>query len=276
MENLEYFKKCAADGLPVKVTFHQIDRERAQFVARGDGFTVVMPVREIVIVKKNTEESIWNTPLIGKHLGEELELFVMEIDEEKGIVTCGRENIKLQRRRDEKKKIDEVLAKGDGSTYIVKGRVIGIYGEGSRSRALLLTETGIRLLLFCKRWSFDYIEDIKDVTKVGDELEVAIYDHNNTNDNVDYLVSRMDLLPNPWVGIEEVVHPGDIVVVRVLSRRRGVFNTRIEGIDGIVALATFPDNRKLRIAMGGRYQCEVVTVCGATHTLVVKPFAEKR
>lgn len=274
MEDLKFFKECLEKQSAAKVTFYQIDKANEQFVARGEGFTVVMPVSELVVAKKGMEEEIWENGLVGKHLGEELEVFVTEIDEKNGLVKCGRVDIKLEKRKEEKKKINEAIEKGE--TYTVTGRVVGIYGEGSRGRAILVTETGIRLLLFSRRWSFDYIEDLNDVVKVGDEVEVAVYGHNDTNNAVDYLVSRMDLLPNPWIGIEEIIHEGDVVIAKILSRRRGVFNARIEGLEGIVALATFPDDRRLRIAFGGRYQCKVERVYESSHTLVVKPFAEKR
>lgn len=276
MENLDFFKKCAAEGKSTKVVFHQIDKEHQRYVSHGDGFILVMPLRMLLTAKHNETDMIWNTPVIGKHLGEEIEVFITSVDEENGVVNCSRDSIRSQMREKEKKEIEEFLKNNEKDIYIVKGRVTSVWGFGSNSHAKLVTESGLKLIIHCSEWSYDYIEDLRDHVKVGEEYDVAIYYRDKEQKDTDFVVSRRRLLPDPWEGIEEKVKVGDIVVARLVGRRKGAFNVRIEGIDGILALALFPDNKKLRLANGGRYQCEVKRVGENPRTLVVKPFAEKR
>lgn len=276
MENLKYFKKCLAEKKTANVVFNQIDKEKQQLVAYGDGFTVVMPLRMVVTVKDNNVDSVWNTPLIGRHLGESLEVYISRIDEKEMVVECSRDFIKAKASEEMKKEIDEALAK-EGGTYTVRAKVLNVFGFGKSNRAKLVTENGIRLSLHCSGYSYDYVENLKDHIKVGDEFDVVIYKKDYETSDTDYLVTRLPLLPNPWEGLEKRFKPGDIVIARIVGRRKGVFNARVEGVSGIVALATFPDRGvELRLAMEGKYLCEVVTVYESSHTFTIKPFAEKR
>lgn len=171
------------------------------------------------------------------------------------------------------KEINEILDKKDGSTVVVKATVKSIYGNGSRNRALLATENGLELLLFCQKWSYEFVENLQDVTNVGEEIEVVIYSKNYINDEADYLVSRIDLLPNPWEGIQNRFHKGDVVVCRIFKKMKEFFGARIDGADGIVALVEFPKDRNLYIEIGKRYMCEVCAVYESSHTFRVVPFA---
>ena len=277
MENLEFYKKCAAEGISTKVVFHQIDKENQQYVARGDGFTLVMPLRMLVTAKNNDTDMIWNTPVIGKRLSEEIEVFITSVDEENGIVNCSRDSIRALMKERETKEIDEYLAKKKGNFYVIKGRVAAVFGRGSNSHVKLLTESGLKLIMHCSEWSYDYIEDLHDHVKIGEEYDVAIIHRDKEEKDTDYVVSRRPVLPNPWADIEKKVKVGDIVVGRIVGRRKGSFNARIEGLDGITALSLFPDkDKKLRLVNGGRYQCEVLRVGENPRTLIIKPFAEKR
>ena len=102
---------------------------------------------------------------------------------------------------------------------------------------------------------------------------MAIYSKNYINDEADYLVSRIDLLPNPWEGIQNRFHKGDVVVCRIFKKMKEFFGARIDGADGIVALVEFPKDRNLYIEIGERYMCEVSVVYESSHTFIVAPYA---
>lgn len=171
------------------------------------------------------------------------------------------------------REINEILDKKDGSIVVAKAKVKSIYGNGSRNRALLVTENGLELLLFCQKWSYTFIENLKDVTKVGDEIEVAIYSKNYINDEADYLVSRIDLLPNPWEGIQDRFHKGDCVVCRIVNKKKGMFGGRLDGAEEIVVVVDSPKDKNLFIEIGEKYMCEVSVVYESSHTFIVVPYA---
>lgn len=278
VKDLNFYKKCMEEKKSVMVSFHQIDKEEQKYVTHCDGFKLVMPLRMLISIKDNDTDMLWNTPVIGKRLSEEIEVFITDVDEKTGVVTCSRDFVRAQLREKEKAEIEEFLKnKKKGEKYVIKGRVSKIFGEGGRSCARLITEGGLRLLLYCSYYGYEYIADIRDRVRLGDEIDVAVLKPDDVEDaSCDYIVSRRDLLPSPWENLDKKLKKGDVVVAHVTGRRKGAMSARIEGYDGINALVFFPDKDKnLLVTIGGRYQCEVHRVKMDPPSLIVKPFAEK-
>ncbi len=276
MRNFEYFKKCKEDNTPVKVTFVQIDKEHQQYVAYEGNLRIALSLSEVFGVSEDALEEIWKTSRIGQALGQETEVFIKEADKETGMITCSRQGIRVAGREKAKEEIDKILDQHNNETVPVRGRIIAIVGEGSNSRAILLTENGLKLVLFCKKWSYDFIDDLKDVANVGDVIDVVIYAKNNTKTEGDYLVSRAETFPNPWEGIEKRFHKGDIVECKVVKRWNEAFGGRIDGVEGILAYVAFPKDKNLRIVVGEKYICSVGGVKGETRTFRLYPFAVKK
>ncbi len=279
VKDLKFYKECMEEKKSTMVSFRQIDKEEQRYVTHCDGFKLVMPLRMLISAKDNDTDMLWNTPVIGKRLSEEIEVFITGVDEKNGVVTCSRDFVRAQIKERETREIEEFLKnKKAGDKYVIKGRVSQIFGEGGRSCARLITEGGLRLLLYCSYYGYEFIADIRDRLKIGDELDVAVLGPDDIEEaSCDYIVSRRELLPSPWEGIDKKLKKGDIVVANVVGRRKGGLTARIEGYDGISALVFFPDKDKnLLVSVGGRYQCEVHRVRLDPPSLIVKPFAEKR
>ena len=160
-----------------------------------------------------------------------------------------------------KKKINKVLDKG--GTVTVSAKVLSVFGDGSRSRAILCTKEGLRLVMMCKKWSYEYVENLKDVLSVGDVLDVDIYCKNRLEKTAaDYMVTRLTLIENPWKSIEDRVHVTDLITCRVVSKWKNGFSARIEELPGIVAFVTCPDSNGVRMKVGTYYTCRVCEVSG--------------
>lgn len=274
MSSMRFYKRAMENNKPIKVVFSQIDRARNQYVAYDGAFRVVLPLTEYFGVNENGLEEIWKTPRIGQALGQETELLVKEVDQKASQIVCSKEGIRAALKEKAREDIDKILEKKNGELIEVFGRIIAIIGKGSQSRAILVTENGLKLLLFCKKWNYDYVEDLNDVAKVGDTIKVAIYAKNNTKNDVDYLASRAETLPDPWKDIEENFHKGDIVNCRIVRKWNGGYAGRIEGVDGIMTFVAFPkEDSKLRIVLENSYICSVGGVNAETHTFRLYPFA---
>lgn len=170
--------------------------------------------------------------------------------------------------------IDAALEAGE--QIAVTAKVVEILGTGNSSRAILTTKEGIRLCLMCSDWDYDYIDDIKDVVKPWDMVRVAVYGKNTDKDKMhvaEYMVSRRRLMENPWKGIEEKFHKGDLVTCRVKSKWNGGYSGRIDGLEGIVAFVSYPKDERIRMVAGGRYICSVHRVSEEKRLLKVFPFA---
>lgn len=172
-----------------------------------------------------------------------------------------------------KKKIDKVL--DIGGTVTVSAKVMSVYGKGSRSRAILYTKEGLRLVLMCKKWSYEYVENLKDVLKKGDVLDVAIYCRNRLEKtDADYMVTRLCLIENPWNGIEDKVCAGDLVACRIVSKWKEGFSARIEGLDGIVAYVERPGDKGVQVKVGAYYTCKVSEMSGQHRLLKLNVIEE--
>lgn len=274
MSSMKFYKKAMENSKPIKVTFTQVDRTNNQYVAYDGGFRIVMPLTEYFSVNEKGLDEIWKTSRIGQALGQSTELLVRKVDQREGLIVCSKEGIRAVLKEQAREDIDKILEKKNGELVEVYGRIIAILGKGSQSRAILTTDNGLRLLLFCKKWNYDYVEDLNDVAKVGDVVKVAIYAKNNTKNEVDYLASRAETLPDPWKDVEENFHKGDIVTCRIVRKWNGGYAGRIDGVEGIMAFVALPkEESKLRIILENSYICSVGGVNAETHTFRLYPFA---
>lgn len=273
MGSYEFYKECMEEGTPAKVVFSHLDKENRQYVAYDNGLRIVLPLAEYFGSGEAELEKILKTPRITQALGREMEVLIKNVNQVTGVVTCNREGIRVILKARDKEEIDKVLDKHNNETVTVTGRIIAIIGPGSQSRAILLTENGLKLIMFCKKWNYDYVEDLRDVAKVGDVLKVAIYARNNTKTEGDYLASRAETLPNPWEGIDERFHKGDIVVCRIVKKWNNAYGGRINGVDGILAFVAFPKNKDLRMIIDQSYVCSVGGVNAETRSFRLYPFA---
>ncbi len=172
-----------------------------------------------------------------------------------------------------KKKINKVLDKG--GTVTVSAKVLSVFGDGSRSRAILCTKDGLRLVMMCKKWSYEFVENLKDVLKPGDVLDVDIYCRNLLEKTpADYMVTRLTLIENPWESVEDKVHEADLITCRVVSKWKEGFSARIEGLPGIVAFVAPTEDKGKRLKVGEYYTCKVVEVSGSYRTLKLNVIEE--
>lgn len=174
-----------------------------------------------------------------------------------------------------KKKINKVLDKG--GTVTVSAKVLSVFGDGSRSRAILCTKEGLRLVMMCKKWSYEFVENLKDVLKPGDVLDVDIYCRNRLEKTpADYMVTRLTLIENPWKSIEEKVHEKDTLTCRIVSKWKEGFSARIEGLNGIVAYVARPENKGVQVKVGEYYTCKVCEVSGSYRFLKLSVLEEHK
>lgn len=263
----------------MKMTITYVDRTNFAFVAyekddqNGD-IKTVLPMKEYY--KKSDEEikKICSSGQVNYMLGRTISVKVSDVNQIRNVVTLSY----CDKKSDIKDSISNELARSEYRE--VDAKVMFVAGSKQSSYAVLATPDNVRLLLLCKDWSYDYIDDMHDVVKTGDTVRVAIMkkygEHENeTRHNIDFVASRRKLLPNPWQGLSERFHKGDTTICRMVKKWNGGFACRIEGVSGIIAFCEIPkeaERKALRLIIGEKYVCGIVNVNEERRSFRVHPF----
>ncbi len=271
MRELSFYRKQAKIGGTTRVMFTRIDKEKQSYVAYEEGIRIELPIKEYLGVDVDIEN--WSDDRILRVLGHETEVLVDSVKKLSKTVICKKVNKKKVSLKS-KEEINEAISRGECIT--VRGRVSDIIGEGSESFAIITAENAVKCVLPCRRWSYDYIEDLRDVTRVGDTVDVVVYAESDARG--DYLASRLELLNDPWIGLSNKINKGDMVVCEIFKEmRKGGFCAGVLGFDGITAYVLPSKRENFHLHVGRKYICNVSSLKEKEHVLRVYPcFTWKR
>lgn len=283
MSKMEKFVEAKNRGEVIRVTVTYIDKKNYCLVAyerdeqEGD-ITIQMSMADYYEKDAKEIEKMCENGQVNFALGKTISGKVSAVNQIRRLVTLSA----CDMRSVMKETIDaELLA---GTNRVVEATVSYIGGKEQSSYAVLVGPDNIHLLLLARDWNYDYVDDLKDVVKSGDKVRVKIWKkygeyERETRKNIDYVVSRRELLPNPWVGIEQRFHKGDTTICKLVKRWKDGYACRIEGVSGIIAYCETPRNnaqKDLRLVIGERYVCGVANIKEETRSLRVHPFVHVR
>ncbi|MCX7845056.1 MAG: 30S ribosomal protein S1 [Dictyoglomaceae bacterium] len=121
--------------------------------------------------------------------------------------------------------IDKILKEGEK----IKGKIINITDFG----IFLEIKPGLEGLIPRRFLSWERIENIEEVFKIGDTLEAQVLEIDKENKRL--LLSRKALLPDPWDEIKEKYHEGMTIIGKIISINNQGAVLEIEpGIEGFL------------------------------------------
>lgn len=195
-------------------------------------------------------------------LGRELEVLITELNEDRG-------NIVVSRRRlleAERKQLQEETRKNLAEGQVRKGKVTKILQYGA-----FVDIGGLEGLLHKSEISWSYNDQVENVLKAGQELDVKIIKCDLDADKV--ALSLKQLLPDPWENIGSRYHAGDVVAGRITGACHDGFFVEVSpGVDGLVHLSelTWTDHvgdlKKLRLS-GEQIRVQILAVNPAERRL---------
>ncbi len=214
-EDLEY---ALDSGLPVSGTIEEPvykDKIPKGFtVDLGFGIKAFLPLSQIDVRKEEKLENL------------------------KGLVTdfavieAKRNNYTVSRREYLQKTIKKLY-----SIFFEKFNVNDvIHGKVERVEEdfIVLTAEGIRVFMHVSDFSWKYLDDMRKVIKLGDEMDVLIVKLDRTKNSVK--VGRKQFTPDPWLSADRKFKLGDTVKGTVVSYRKdGVIVEVEDGIEGFLS-----------------------------------------
>ncbi|MGA2141655.1 MAG: S1 RNA-binding domain-containing protein [Brevinematales bacterium] len=99
---------------------------------------------------------------------------------------------------------------------------------------IVLNAEGIRVFMHVSDFSWKYLDDMRKVIKLGDEMDVIIVRIDKTKNSVK--VGRKQFTPDPWLTVDKKYKQGDTVKGQVISYRKDGAIVEIEdGIEGFLS-----------------------------------------
>ncbi len=113
-----------------------------------------------------------------------------------------------------------------------------IHGKADRIEEdfIVLTAEGIRVFMHVSDFSWKYLDDMRKVVKLGDEMDVIITRMEKARNSIK--VGRKQLTQDPWLSVPKKYSPGDVVKGKVVSYRKDGAIIEIEdGVEAFLSVA---------------------------------------
>lgn len=143
--------------------------------------------------------------------------------QEKNIVVSWRKAVEEDVRRKREELFDQLYP-----GKIIKGKVTGIKSFGA-----FIDLGGIDGLLHISELSWGHVDNVEDVVKIGDELEIKVKSFNPNSNKI--ALSLKETKPQPWENIDEKYEMGSIVEGKVTGTTSyGAFVELEAGVEGLI------------------------------------------
>lgn len=215
IRKLEDLNQAQVQGLPVSGTIEEPvykDKVPKGFIVElGFGIKAFLPLSQIDVRK---EEKLEN-----------LKGMVTDF----AVIEAKRNSFTVSRREFLQKTIKKLY-----TIFFDKFKVNDvIHGKAERVEEdfIVLNAEGIRVFMHVSDFSWKYLDDMRQVVKPGDEMDLMIIKLDSTKNSVK--VGRKYFSPDPWLSVSKKYNQGDIVKGKVVSYRKDGANIEIE--DGVEA-----------------------------------------
>lgn len=241
----EKFKKSKETGeiLRVKITGANKGGLIA-FYGKIQGFipTSQLASDHYPLVKSGDKNKILD--LLKELIGKTLEVKVISVSKDKQGVIFSEKEVELEKKESVLKK----YRPGD----IVEGKIVEIFPFGA-----FFEFDGLRGLIHISELSWQKVENIEDVVKIGEKRKAKII----SIDNSKISLSLKELIPNPWKEIEKKYKVGQIVYGKVTKiTPYGIFVELEKGIQGLVHISEIPEKVKKDIKIGKILKLKIISL----------------
>ena len=168
--NIKEYAEVLKEKSFLEITFTWADNEGEVFVAYDGNIKIMLPYSDYFTGQKKGSKdmkrhaaSVIRTPRI---------VLVTEIDEEQNIVTVSYRKAVAESRKMAAASLDKKLEKGEHVR--LSGTIIDVYGEGSKSFAVIHLDNNLRGTILCREWNNDYTPDLNELGIIGQKTEVVV------------------------------------------------------------------------------------------------------
>lgn len=164
-------------------------------------------------------------------VGETIRTRIIELDREKNRIILSEKMVTQERDLERREKTLRSVKEGD----ILKGEVSGITPFG-----IFVNAQGLEGLVHLSELSWDKVENIESIYKVGDTVQVQVIGISDGGKRVAYSVKRLQT--DPWSALIAKYKVGDVVdgeVQKVVDF--GAFVRIDEGLNGLVHISEMSD-----------------------------------
>ncbi len=164
-------------------------------------------------------------------VGEKIKTRIIELDKEKNRIILSEKMLTQTRDSEQREKTLKHLQEGS----ILKGEVSGVTPYG-----IFVNAQGLEGLVHLSELSWDKIDNVEDIYKVGDKVDVMVLGITDGGKRVAYSIKR--LLEDPWTQAISKYKVGDVVtgvVQRVADY--GAFVRIGKGLNGLVHISEISD-----------------------------------
>ncbi len=164
-------------------------------------------------------------------VGEKIKTRIIELDKEKNRIILSEKMLTQTRDSEQREKTLKSLQEGS----ILKGEVSGVTPYG-----IFVNAQGLEGLVHLSELSWDKIDDVEKIYKVGDKVDVMVLGVTDGGKRVAYSVKRLQ--DDPWLSAISKYKVGDVVtgvVQRVADY--GAFVRIGKGLNGLVHISEISD-----------------------------------
>jgi small subunit ribosomal protein S1 len=164
-------------------------------------------------------------------VGETIKTRIIELDKEKNRIILSEKMLTQTRDADQREKTLKSLQEG----AILKGEVSGVTPYG-----IFVNAQGLEGLVHLSELSWDKIDNVEEIYKVGDKVDVMVIGVTDGGKRVAYSVKRLQ--EDPWMSAISKYKVGDVVtgeVQRVADY--GAFVRIGKGLNGLVHISEISD-----------------------------------
>ncbi len=196
---------------------------------------------------------------LQKLVGEELEVKILTIDQEKEILI-------LSEKATETQKLKEIIKKfkvGD----VVEGEITGIVDFGVFIKIL---PDNLEGLIHISELDWQMIDDPSEIVKIGQSVQAKIID---IADGTRISLSLKALKTDPWIDIDKKYKKGDAVDGKVTKFNPfGAFVEVAPKIQGLVHISEFGTKTKMeqKLKIGKEYQFQIIQIEPAEHRMTLR------
>jgi small subunit ribosomal protein S1 len=189
-----------------------------------------VPASHLIDMPRNLSEDERRSELESR-IGEEMRLKVIEVERRRRRLVMSQMLAERELRTQQKEELFQTLNVGD----VIEGEV-----RGMRPFGAFVDIGGADGLLHVSEIDWVPVGHPQDVLDKGQKIRVQIIRMNPEKQQI--ALSRKRLLPNPWEGVEDRYHPGDIVqatITRVVDF--GAFAQLEPGVEGLIHISELAD-----------------------------------
>lgn len=196
---------------------------------------------------------------LQKLVGEELEVKILTIDQEKEILI-------LSEKATETQKLKELIKKykvGD----VVEGEITGIVDFGVFIKIL---PDNLEGLIHISELDWQMIDDPAELVKIGQKVQAKIID---IADGTRISLSLKALKTDPWIDIDKKYKKSDVVEGKVTKFNPfGAFVEVAPKIQGLVHISEFGTKTKMeqKLKVGKEYQFQIIQIEPQEHRMTLR------